>query len=197
MLIWQMLESIENRITLFSYDVFIPYAWSSERSEWVHLLASHLHLIGFSVGLDRNLPYGSNLDKFMNAAFNARHVLMVLDYNYIQKANALTWKSGVLKENEIVQRVFESHPADWLACIVIDNPRFQFPSWLVSHNPKSFDFNDQDVFSDKKIEDLWRWIAGFPADKTNAVSPSVIRERLERVEKSIFCEMREIGQIPI
>lgn len=41
-------------------DLFISYAWTSnEHKEWVHLLASQLHLMGYTVKIDEAVDYGS------------------------------------------------------------------------------------------------------------------------------------------
>lgn len=82
----------------YSYDVFISYAWSKERSEWVRLLASHLHLMGFQVGLDNNLPYGDDLIAFMKSLSNARHVLVIVDQTYLERAQ--TAGTGVATESQ-------------------------------------------------------------------------------------------------
>lgn len=67
----------------------------------------------------------------------------------------------------------------------MDNADFSLPNWLSKNNPKGFNFNQRRDGSlyDSQIEDLWRWIVDFPADKSNAENPALIRKRMLRVER--------------
>lgn len=70
------------------FDLFISYAWTSNmHREWVRLLASHLHAIGFAVGIDEKVNYGESLGGFMRKIKESRHVLMIADENYAFRAD--------------------------------------------------------------------------------------------------------------
>lgn len=168
-----------------SYDVFISYAWSESRKEWVHWLAAQLHLIGFSVGYDGYLGYGLGLDAFMQSLQSARHVLIIMDDVYLQRMEKE--HSGVHKESERIQQFLECRPEGWVGIIAIDNPDFVLPAWARRPMIKCFDFNLSDnaplVRSALILEDLWRWCADLPVDKANAQNPAIIAKRLERIER--------------
>ena len=72
------------------FDVFISYAWTSdEHREWVRLLAASLRNMGFNVGIDAKVDYGNDLDGFMRKIPESKHVLMIVDDNYIELEVAL------------------------------------------------------------------------------------------------------------
>jgi hypothetical protein len=134
------------------------------------------------VGIDVNLDYGSNLTE-------SKHVLLVIDENYVKRVNNKP-NSGVGKENKWIKNVINEKYDNWLATIFVDNIKCKFPDWLnaIDMNPKSFNFNyinDDSYPGSEQIEDIWRWIQGLPADKSNAISPAIIRNRLQRVEQVI------------
>lgn len=172
-----------------AFDIFISYAWGSRKDQshrqWVSLLASHLHLIGYHVGIDMKVNYGSSLSGFMQEIADSKHVLMIADENYVERADNVPG-SGVYIENQIIQDAIGARPSDWLAALFVNNTQHLLPSWI-ANNPKSFDFNykyeKEEYPGSEQIEALWRWIEGLPADKTNAESPSLIRQRMCRVER--------------
>lgn len=168
-------------------DIFISYAWSEARNEWVRLLAAHLKLLGFSIAFDRDLVYGAGLDAFMLNAGCARHVLLIVDERYVERADVVP-DSGVARENEIVRHAMREHDDGWLAALVVDNPKFLLPSWLKDMRPKCFNFNGYENAScldglPEQINDLWRWIADLPLNSTAAISPELARIRVERIER--------------
>ncbi|MFJ4038610.1 TIR domain-containing protein [Microbacterium sp. NPDC090007] len=166
----------------------MSYAQTSEaHSRWVRLLASGLHLLGYDVRVDQDVDDGNSLNGFMRSLTQARHVLLIVDENYVERADHVT-ASGVHTENALLQQVFGRHPEGWLAVIAVDNPTFALPAWLQELNPRAFNFNDSaftgDALGSDQLDDPWRWLEGLPPDKTNAVplKQQVVRAaRLERI----------------
>ncbi|VVN55116.1 hypothetical protein PS684_01985 [Pseudomonas fluorescens] len=170
-----------------SADLFISYAWTSTaHREWVRLLASQLHLLGYVVKIDEAVDYGSSLHGFMREVTESAHVLLIVDENYVDRANNKL-ESGVGIETKWVSEAFMGKPAKWLSVIFVRNPNRILPDWLNDHNPKGFDFNsspEKNEFPGSiQIDELWRWIEGLPADKTNAVPLSLVRKRAARLER--------------
>lgn len=168
-------------------DLFISYAWTSTaHREWVQLLASQLHLIGYVVKIDEAVDYGSSLSGFMREVTEATHVLLIVDENYVDRANNKP-ESGVGIENKWIRTAFMEKPATWLSVVFVRNPKRKLPKWLEGHNPKGFDFNsnpEENEFPGAvQIDQLWRWIEELPADKTHAVPLSLIRKRAARIER--------------
>ena len=167
-------------------DLFISYAWTSPaHREWVRLLASQLHLIGYVVKIDEAVDYGSSLSGFMREVAEAAHVLLIVDENYVDRANNIP-ESGVGIETEWISGVFKDKPATWLSVVFVRNPKRKLPNWLIDHNPKGFDFNanpEKNEFPGAvQIDEIWRWIEGLPADKSHAVPLSLVRKRASRLE---------------
>jgi hypothetical protein len=142
-------------------------------------------LVGFNVGIDAKLDYGESLNGFMRQINESKHVLMIIDRNYVERVNKISG-SGVWKENEWIRESINSKPKAWLSVIYIDNPEYELPEWMKATNPKGFNFNYNENIEmsagASQIDDIWRWVAGLPCDKTNAVSLALIRERMSRVE---------------
>ncbi|MEZ2585881.1 toll/interleukin-1 receptor domain-containing protein [Kluyvera intermedia] len=141
-------------------DLFISYAWTSDvHREWVRLIASHLDLIGYTVKIDESVNYGSSLTGFMREVIEASHILLIVDENYVERANNIQ-SSGVGIENKYISEPVMTKPTTWLSVIFIRNPERKLPNWLEEHNPKGFDFNsnpDKNEFSgSKQIEVIWR-----------------------------------------
>ena len=171
-----------------AFDVFISYAWTNhQHREWVRLLASHLRLIGFNVGIDANVDYGNDLNGFMRKIKESNHVLMIIDENYAKRANDHTSKTGVSYENQLIESTYKDKPEGWIAPLLINNDKGILPDWLAKLNLKYFDFrsypNQNDFPGSSQIEEIWRWLAGLAPDQQFSTPPSVIRERLQRVEK--------------
>lgn len=170
-----------------SADLFISYAWTSAtHREWVRLLASQLHLIGYDVKIDEAVDYGSSLSGFMQEVTNAAHVLLIIDENYVERANNNP-ESGVGIETKWLSSAFMRKPATWLSVAFVRNPQRKLPKWLEDHNPKGFDFNaspeDNEFPGAVQIDQIWRWIEELPADTTHAVPLSLIRKRAARIER--------------
>lgn len=170
-----------------SADLFISYAWTSTaHREWVRLLASQLHLIGYVVKIDEAVDYGSSLSGFMREVTEAAHALLIVDENYVDRANNKP-ESGVGIESKWISEAFMGKPAAWLSVVFVRNPDRILPNWLNDHNPKGFDFNSSPESNEfpgaVQIEEVWRWIEGLPADKTHAVPLSLIRKRAARIER--------------
>jgi hypothetical protein len=171
-------------------DLFISYAWTSEEHrEWVRLFASQIHLLGYNVKIDEKVDYGSSLSGFMKEVTNSQHVLLVMDENYVDRANNKP-ESGVGIETEWIKSVFDKKSDKWLSVVFVKNPNRKLPAWLEAQNPKGFDFNsapERDEFPGSvQIDEVWRWIEGLPADKSNAVPLSELRKRSSRIEKIIY-----------
>lgn len=64
-----------------------------------------------------------SLSGFMQEVTDASHVLLVVDENYVERAdNAPT--SGVGIETEWISSVFESKPNTWLSVLFVKNPNY-------------------------------------------------------------------------
>ncbi len=168
-------------------DLFISYAWTSpEHREWVRLLASQLHLLGYEIKIDEAVDYGSSLNGFMQEVIDAKHVLLIIDENYVDRADNKP-ESGVGIETKWISSVFKDKQATWLSVVFVRNPDHNMPAWLVDYNPKGFNFNsnpDKNRFPGSyQIDEIWRWIEGLPADKTNVVPLAEVRKRAARIER--------------
>lgn len=168
-------------------DLFVSYAWTSpEHREWVRLFASYLHLLGYEIKIDAAVDYGSSLNGFMQEVIDAAHVLLIIDENYVDRAHNKP-ESGVSIENKWISGVFKTKPANWLSVVFVRNPERKVPEWLVDHNPKGFDFNsnpNNNKFpGSSQIDEVWRWIEGLQADKTNVLPLAEIRKRASRIER--------------
>lgn len=177
------------------FDVFISYAHTSnEHREWVHLLAASLRRLGFNVGIDEKVDYGNDLDGFMRKIPESKHVLMIVDENYTDRADNQP-NSGVGIENSVIREVVDSKPENWLAPLLVRNKEGRLPSWMGEKNWKYFDFRtDQDKKSfpgAQQIDDLWRWLVGLSPDKEHAVSIATLYKRAYRIEK--VDELRSLG----
>ncbi|MCX8957025.1 toll/interleukin-1 receptor domain-containing protein [Erwinia psidii] len=167
-------------------DLFISYAWTCDAHRaWVRLFASHLHLAGYVVKIDEAVKYGSSLTGFMREVIEAEHVILIVDENYVERANNNP-ASGVAIENKWISEALEHKAETWLSVIFVKNSEHKLPDWLVKHNPKGFDFNycveKGDFPGTAQIEAIWRWIEGLPADKMHALDQSTLRERAARLE---------------
>jgi hypothetical protein len=168
-------------------NIFISYAWTSgAHREWVRLLAVQLRLLGYTVLIDSAVEYGASLSSFMREVTEADKVMMIVDENYVERADRRS-ESGVGIENQWIKGVYKEKPTSWLAVLFVNNPGYRLPAWLADQQPKGFNFNsDPDLGKFAGIEqmdDLWRWIEGLPADKAHALSAAVLLERTARIEK--------------
>src|SRR5690606_39149010 len=141
-------------------DLFISYAWTSPaHRQWVRLLASQLHLLGYDVKIDEQVDYGSSLSGFMQEVTSATHVLMIVDENYVLRTDTMP-NSGVGIENRWNSGAFNNKPSAWLSLVFVQNPLHKVPAWLSSHSPKGFDFNstpEKNVFPGSvQIDEIWR-----------------------------------------
>lgn len=165
-----------------SADVFISYAWSSdEHRQWVRLLAAHMKAVGYDVLIDEDVSYGDSLSGFMSRAVDARHVLMVVDANYVHRADAVPG-SGVEIENVWFKIVHDQKPKSWLAVLFKDNPALLLPAWLSGHDPKGHAFHADSFPGSEQVEELWRWIEDLPANRDHAVTAAKLRSRGARLE---------------
>lgn len=171
-----------------SADLFISYAWTSDKHrEWVHLLAAALKALGFDVLIDADVDYGNDLNGFMRRVSDSRRVLLVVDRNYVERADTMP-DSGVGKENRWIAEKYADHDAAWLSVLFVDNPECRLPAWLDGRMPKGFDFNYcpaslQQFPGAEQVEELWRWIAGLPANRDSATPIAKLRERATRLEQ--------------
>lgn len=167
-------------------DLFISYAWTSpDHRQWVQMLAAHLKAVGYGVLIDADVDYGDSLNGFMRRAMDCRHVLLVVDENYVDRADNLPG-SGVGIENWFVQ-AYDEKPASWLSVLFKDNAARRIPSWLSEQNPKGHSFNANaergDFPGSDQVEELWRWVEGLPVNRDHAVSVATLRERARRLEE--------------
>lgn len=169
-------------------DLFISYAWtSSDHRQWVRLLAAQLKALGYNILVDADVDYGDNLTGFMRKVTDARHVLMIVDENYVDRADNYP-NSGVAHENSLISNVYSNHSSTWLSVLFKDNPSCKLPKWLADHNPKGHSFNydssmPEDFPGSEQIEELWRWIEGLSANSDYATPIRVLRERAVRLER--------------
>ena len=168
-------------------NLFISYAWTSPaHREWVRLLASQLHLLGYDVKIDEQVDYGSSLSGFMQEVTSATHVLLIVDENYVLRADTMP-NSGVGIENRWISGAFKNKPSTWLSLVFVQNSLLKVPAWLSSHSPKGFDFNstpEKNVFPGSvQIDEIWRWVEGLPASKGHATSLAEVRKRAARIER--------------
>lgn len=169
-------------------DLFISYAWTSEgHREWVRLLAAQLKALGFDVLIDADVDYGNDLNGFMRRVDDSKRVLLVVDQNYVARADNMP-ESGVGKENRWIAEACADHDTVWLSVLFVDNHSCILPAWLGDRMPKGFDFNHtpgslQEFPGAEQIEDLWRWIAYLPANRDSATPIATLRERATRLEQ--------------
>lgn len=167
-----------------AFDVFISYSWThNETKVFVHSLAAHLKTVGFNVGVDLDVDYGDSLSGFMGSICDSKHVLLIIDDSYTDRVDKVP-ESGVAIENRLLSDVVDKRPEDWLSVVFL-NEVLSLPEWLKDRNPKGFflPLEGLDMYGASQIEDLWRWLVGLPANKVNAISPSVIKDRLVRIER--------------
>lgn len=113
-----------------SADLFISYAWTStNHREWVHLLAAQLKALGFDVLLDAGVDYGDDLNGFMRSITDAKRVLLVVDRNYVERADTMP-TSVVVKESHWISETNADHELAWLTAIFIDNPECTLQKWI-------------------------------------------------------------------
>ena len=150
------------------------------------MLASLIHLLGYDVKIDEKIDYGSSLTGFMREVTDAKHVLLIVDENYVHRADKLP-DSGVGIETKWISGAFTDRPANWLSVLFVHNPSRQLPAWLSDHVPKGFDFNTNPQNSEfpgsVQIDSIWRWIEGLPASTTNAIPLDELRRRAARLER--------------
>ena len=168
-------------------DLFISYAWtSSTHREWVRLLASQLHLLGYDVKIDEEVDYGASLSGFMRDVTSAAHVLLIVDENYVLRADTMP-ESGVGIENRWISGAFNSKPSSWLSLVFVRNSLLKVPAWLSNHSLKGFDFNstpEKKVFPGSvQIDEIWRWVEGLPASRGHAISLADVRKHAARIER--------------
>lgn len=169
-------------------NLFVSYAWTSDdHRQWVRLLAAHLKALGYDVLIDADVDYGDSLTGFMRKVIDAKHVLLIVDENYVDRANTNP-DSGVAAENRWIFEVFADRPSTWLSVLFKDNPLCRLPNWLTDRNPKGHSFNydpsrPNDFAGSEQVEDLWRWIEGLPANRDHATLIATLRERAARLER--------------
>ncbi|WP_370962654.1 toll/interleukin-1 receptor domain-containing protein [Amycolatopsis sp. cg9] len=177
-------------------DLFISYARTSDpHREWVRLLAAHVKALGYDVLVDADVDYGDSLTGFMRRVTEAAHVLLIVDENYVERADTLP-TSGVGTENRWISEVYGDRPPTWLSVLFKDNLGKRLPAWLADKEPKGFPF-DHDESTDnfpgsEQVEDLWRWIEGLPANRDNATPIATLRERAARLERhALRCDLSQ------
>lgn len=169
-----------------SADLFISYAWTSDQHrQWVRLLASQLHQLGYVVRIDEAVDYGSSLTGFMRDVVDAHHVLLVVDENYVVRADTMP-TSGVGIETKWISGAYSTKPENWLSVLWVGNPGYSLPGWMGGIDPKGFDFNaipaDGNFPGASQLNELWRWIEGLPPSSGCSISPAELRRRSARLD---------------
>jgi hypothetical protein len=167
--------------------LFISYAWTSDaHREWVNLLAAHLKAVGYEVLIDADVDYSDSLNGFMRRATESDHVLLVVDENYVERADNQP-TSGVGVETHWLSSVFDAKPQGWLGILLRGNPKATLPKWLTDEKPRGFDFNAvpaQGRFpGSAQVEELWRWIEGLPGRRDSETTVAMLRARARRLEE--------------
>ncbi len=131
----------------------------------------------------------------MREVINARHVLLVVDENYVERADRMP-ESGVGIETKWISAVYAQKPATWLSVVWVRNPGRSLPLWLDGVEPKGFDFNarpdDNNFPGASQLDAIWRWVEGLPASAAEAVPLAEIRRRAARLER--VDALRDPGQ---
>lgn len=167
--------------------LFVSYAWTSHpHREWVRQLASTLSALGYEVFIDADVDYSDSLTGFMQRAASAEHVLLVVDENYVDRADNVP-TSGVGVENEALSAVWRERPRSWLGVMMKDNPDALLPNWLSADKPRSFWFNSDPGHNQfpgsEQVDELWRWLEDRPARRNHALSARTLRARARRLEE--------------
>ncbi|MFZ2172809.1 MAG: toll/interleukin-1 receptor domain-containing protein, partial [Rhodococcus sp. (in: high G+C Gram-positive bacteria)] len=124
-----------------SADLFISYAWTSDQHrQWVRMLAANVRALGYDVLIDSSVDYGNSLSGFMHRVVEARRVLLIVDENYVKRADNHA-ASGVAIENEWISEAYSAQPPTWLSVLFKDNPDCALPKWLTEFKPKGHWFN--------------------------------------------------------
>lgn len=182
----QTARSWHSTIDTVSADLFISYAWTSDgHREWVRLLAAQMKAIGYDVLIDADVDYGDDLTGFMQRATDSCHVLLIVDENYLVRADQRP-DSGVGIENRHISEVYGSKPASWLSVLFKDNEHHRLPAWFGGTNPRGHSFNANPQVGhfpgSEQIVELWRWIEDLPANRDHEVTAALQRERCRRLE---------------
>lgn len=94
-------------------DLFISYAWTSnDHRQWV----AQLKALGYDVLIDVKVDYGDSLIGFMRKVADAKHALLIVDENYVERANNLP-ESGVGRKNKSIAEVIPSAPIKALGIV--------------------------------------------------------------------------------
>lgn len=135
--------------------------------------------------IDVDVQYGDCLSGFMRRINECDHVLMVIDKNYVDRANKMP-NSGVGIENSYIQELLGSKPASWLAIAHKGNSGFELPDWMDDSNPKSFNFNANSSLDrfpgSEQLNDIWRWLEGLEPAVAAEPSIATIRARTSRLQ---------------
>ena len=169
-----------------SEDLFVSYAWTTnDHREWVRLLAANLKAAGYDVLVDADVDYGDGLTGFMRRAVDCSHVLLIVDENYVRRADTRP-DSGVGIENKWFREAHAGKPKTWLSVLFKDNPNCALPAWLEPHMPRGHSFNaypsSGNFPGSEQVEELWRWIEDLPANRDHAATVATLRARGKRLE---------------
>lgn len=137
--------------------------------------------VGYDVLIDADVSYGDSLSGFMGRAVDSRHVLLIVDPQYVDRADAVP-DSGVAIENRWFKGIYDDKPASWLSILFKDNPGSLLPAWLSSHNPKGHVFHADPFPGSEQVEELWRWIEDLPVNRDHAMTVATLRARAARLE---------------
>jgi len=147
------------------------------------------------VRIDEAVDYGSSLTGFMRDVVDAHHVLLVVDENYVVRADTMP-TSGVGIETKWISGAYSTKPENWLSVLWVGNPGYSLPGWMGGIDPKGFDFNaipaDGNFPGASQLNELWRWIEGLPPSSGCSISPAELRRRSARLERVDV--MRDPGQ---
>ena len=146
--------------------LFISYSWTSpEHKQWVLDLAKDLRKSGVDALLDAwDIRAGQDPIAFMQQMVidtNIRKVLMVVDKNYAEKANAE--QGGVGIEAQIISReMYENTGQEKFVALVLDKDENGNPYLPIYCQSRIYiDFSEPQN-SEKEFENLLRWIFSVP-----------------------------------
>ena len=132
---WQIPVLKLNRAT-DAPSVFISYSQTQDKTgvhrSWVMDLGMKLTLLGINVESDNNVDGHESFDQFMQKVCKEKFVICVCSDSYVQKANNLECRTGVIWEIEKMSSRgrYKQSPASFIIPIIKDGALQNFPNNL-------------------------------------------------------------------
>ncbi len=146
--------------------LFISYSWTTpQHVQWVVELAEKLVFWGVDVKLDKwDLGAGQDAIAFMEGMVNdstIRKVLMIVDKNYAEKANAR--RGGVGTETQIISKeIYDKQDQDKFVALFLDRDTKGEPYLPTYYKTRVYiDFSEPQEH-EEKTKELLRWIFDKP-----------------------------------